>query len=52
MAYLIQIAAFIAAMFAAVSLFDGTPFHNKFAYAAVGIVAAWLVAQIGARLRH
>lgn len=52
MAYLIQIAAFGAAMFAVVPLFEGTPFQNGYAYAAVGIVAAWLVAQIGARLRH
>lgn len=51
MAYLIQIGVFCGSMFAVCPFFYGTPFDNKFAYIAVGTIAAWLSALVAAHWR-
>jgi hypothetical protein len=42
MKHFLQICVFCAAMFAAVPLLYGTPFHNGFVYIGIGVVATWL----------
>lgn len=49
MSYAIQLAAFVIAMFVAAPFFENTPFNHISCYIGIGVIAAWICAQIGAR---
>lgn len=49
MSYAIQLAAFVGLSFVAAPYLKDTPFNASPCYIAIGIVAAWICAQIGAR---
>lgn len=49
MSYFIQLAAAFGAMFAVAPYCQDTPFNTAPCYIALGVVVAWICAQIGAR---
>lgn len=52
MSYFIQLVAAIGAMFIVAPYWEDTPFNAGPCYIGLGVLVAWLCAQIGARRKN